>query len=291
MLRLYKWVPLGAFLLLFFPQLQAQRVILGGHAGFSLGVFRSSGVELLSAGTLPGPVVGFTVGVPFVKRLLFQTELNFVQSNGNSVINQYSKDTRTITGIPIPVDVRVRVNSRINLYAFELPLLIKYQYIKKEMFNMTVYGGPVFTGRFAYTLAGEAEVNIKGIPFQDIDPNFAQNGFNENTEVLVSRGSIPRDTVRYSRWDAGIMVGLGSAIHMKFGTFTMDFRYVNNFTNINIGPVQSSSLYTGNVQILFGFEWGVAKRQPAKAKPTEDKVPSSHTPRRERYYSTGLMNI
>jgi hypothetical protein len=187
-----------------------------------------------------------------------------------------------VDGVPIPVDIRIRVNSKVTFYSLEMPLLLRYSYVLKDQYQMYIFGGPSVTWRMAYNIGGNVEVNVKGIPFQDIDPEFGESDppITDQTEVLVSSQPIGRDSVKYRPWDVGLTVGMGTAIHLKHGTFTMGVRYNNNFMDLNIGPVRSGKLYSGSVQVLFGYEFGRFKRKGKNPKkpPVELSQSGTDTP-------------
>jgi len=244
---------IAAFLSTSFSASAQKKVSFGGKAGFGLGIFQAKGSQISKASTSIGFGGGLYANYHVNDRLAFQAELLVLQHKGSSIADLFIYDeVREIKGVTIPVDVRVRIYGDLDMTYLNLPLLVRYDYIHRDQYACYMLGGPSVAVALQNKVSGNYEVFVKKIPFQDIEPALADNGIDENTELIVEKGDIQPGTIDFNTWDYGFTVGGGTRVDIGPGELVVELRYSMNF---NDQDRSGDALYTGSFMTMFGFEF------------------------------------
>lgn len=203
---------IGAFLVLFSFQIQAQSTNFGVRGGSTFNTI--SQTEVVDAIT---PDVDYLVGfsgavyaeVPIGKTFAFQPELAFTQK-GFSLAQGADID---LFGTALPVGVRA--NSRFNY--LEAPLLMKAKFGSEQVKGF-IMAGPAL----GYALNGRVWTRSTGL-----------------LEFQLSDNSIDLDAINYERFEVSGVVGAGIQINAGFGDITIDGRFQQGITELYDIPLVS----------------------------------------------------
>jgi hypothetical protein len=218
---------------------------IGFKIGYHLASFR--GPEVRGANVQIGFTGGLHYQYQFNRWFALQPEILFTQKSASALytIVQQGDTILFPGGNPDSYTLTIRNDATLKFNYLCMPILGKFTFLNTKGYRAFITGGPVFSYMQRYQTIGTYDVTITGL---DIVDEFLLKGGG----LIVEQGDIDPNANTFNRFDAGIVVGGGTAYDIGFGRLTFDLRYTIGIVDIDPSPL---NLYSGGFMCSFGYEY------------------------------------
>lgn len=234
----YLKISLITFLFLFLVSSMSAQILLGGRAGINVASFQWDKATIDDDGTTTSavvlPHVSFVTLFQVSDFFGVQTELTFLQKGAKT---NFHCEPCTVTDANNQ-QVQLKEGDVDRKYVssyIELPILAKIK-IGSDAVAFNAFTGP----SFAYALSGRGA-------YSQTTTDAADKETSTSDEEKLKFGK------DYSRFDAGIIVGLGVQIGAGPGFFTTDFRYNIGLTSVVANAKLNETIKNRAFQIGLGY--------------------------------------
>nr|BAL57478.1 hypothetical protein HGMM_F50F04C41 [uncultured Bacteroidetes bacterium] len=218
---------------------------VGAQVGLNIPAYRSN-QPVDKAVILPGFTGGLTLQYELAERWTLASGVYFNQRNSAYTINQKAYGDTVVNGYRDAYTVYIVNDGRLELGHLEIPLLIEWDFRKRECGRSFLSAGAHIGYLLFARNYGQVQVSLEGL---DALPLI---GFSPQTRVIVAEGPIDNSTLSFRKVDTGVWFGGGNAFPMGKGQMLFEIRTFWGLVNLFRMPADTR-LYNGSVMFMTGY--------------------------------------
>ncbi len=230
------------------PEIDKRKWHVGLKLGFGVPIYRGTPVDR------PTYAMGFHAAIHYRHELKhgfsIQPELYYHRKNAGAIYTERSQGDSLLpvagTDVYTTFDQEVRNDTELSFDYFELPVLVRYDYLQKKGYSAYLMFGPQLSYIGNTEIRGRTEVFVSNMVTPEVPGAF------EGLTLKVFDEPVEPDVLNFNPLDFGLVFGGGAGYDVGYGRMFFETRININFPDIESQDIEMRS---GGFSVLYGYEF------------------------------------